>query len=418
MREAIDFKYYDNTAEEVDSFAQRDPRPLESLESVINPGFDEDGTILNHPLPPQHPRLLQSDRQISESAYVKSSKIMYPHPDIASLPKHLTVSYISAKAKCSADEARIIADECISLNATKKMVDKFCSWAKLKSVEKLINYLLPFTEAVVDVETPGNEVEPWEENPVEAGRPLWGSYIDNIRGFNGICTDIPVETIEHKPEPGLAKVVNSEIIWPNSSLDFIEIEDDWDTTEQELAEQEPEGRNPNNGSTVSYHVLENMGLKQEKIAILTDLYSWEFIRDLANKPLDFVEDLWNKKFSWEARQPKWFKQQLEVIHDCKDLEQLSELGKTTHSKNSFNQDQAGVFWTTYNSQKVKLAPKHYSLSCRSMLAKIIRGDGHLGAVGVWLHNVQIGKIKVVPPPTDFEWGIIWSKYKEVKEAHA
>jgi len=359
----------------------QDPRPLESLEDAINPGFDEDGRMLTHPLPPQHPRFTQPDRQLSESAYVKSSKIMYPHLATSSVPKHLRVVTIMAKAKCSSDEARIISDECISLNATEAMVNKFCSWARRKGSDKLIDYLLPFTETVVDVEIPDQETEPWEENPVEAGKPLWGNTIDNIRGYNGICEDVPVEMIglPEKSTGPLATMIDGELTWDNPTDD----EEDW---EAQMAEWEPEDRNPNNGSIIAYHVLEDFNAEKEK--------------------------------PWIDRQPKWFIQKLNTIQNCRTIADLTELGQTIHESNNFNRDQAGVFWTEYHSQKHKLEPKYLGLTARSFLKKIIQSNGHIGALGVFLHNVQSGKIKVTPDPTKHEWGVIWETYKRRKEVHA
>jgi len=196
-----------------------------------------------------------------------------------------------------------------------------------------------------------------------------------------------------------------------------------------MAEWEPEDRNPNDGGLIKFHVLEDTGLKQSKIADLRELkknpksefnLSWDFLETLTDKPLEFVEDLWNKWLSWETRQPKWFKNFINQVKTQTDLTKLQYLGQDVHEKKAswLNRDQAGVFWTEYHSQKHKLEPKHLGLTTRSFLKKIIQSNGHIGALGVFLHNVQSGKIKVTPDPTKHEWGVIWETYKRRKEVHA
>jgi len=381
MRNAVDFKYYDITAE--DHSAKRDLRPIENLEDVINPGFDENGTILTDPLPPQIPRLSQSDRQIFESCAVAGSKILWPHRNNSGIQKHLTVQYIMNKAKCTVQEANYIADSCVALEATAKIVDKFCEWAVKKGADKLIQYLWKFVIGITEAEAPSDKHEPWEDEPVTAGEPLWKNSIDKIRGYNGICEDIEMEQIEVKPkEPGLAKIIGDKIIWPKSKLDFLPtslpVEEDLTVIEEPESETVP--------SAIAYHVLEDFNSEEE--------------------------------IPWIDRQPEWFILQLEALQSCKNLEHLSEMGKAVHAINNFNRDQAGVFWTEYNSRKHILEPKHLGLTARSFLKKIIQSNGHIGALGVFLHNVQSNKIKVTPEPSKHEWGVIWKTYKRRKEVHA
>ena len=451
MKHAVDFKYYDYQTE--NRTVDKDPRPVEILENVINPGFDDDGRMLTHPLPPQYPRFTQPDRQLSESAYVKSSKIMYPHLHTSSVPKHQQVRTIMAKAKCPAEDAMIIANECISLNATAQMVDKFCDWAKAKGSDKLITYLEPFVEAVVDVETSFQEVEPWEENPVEAGMPMWGNTLNNIRGYNGICEDVPVETIKcPKKEPGMAQIIGNKIVWPTSLLDMSPIpepevitaediftapnpetsdEEEPEDWEAQTAEWEPEERNPNLGTTIGYHVLEDLGVKQEKINELIGLKKnplsdfdlpWTILMDLQYQSLELVEDLWNKWLSWDARQPDWFKAAIEKSSSFTDYHELMQWRREIFENagfndHKFNKAQAGAFWTACNSHKAQLTPKHLGISARGILKRIIQANGNLGWVGQWLYKVGSGETKVYPKPTDYEMSVIWQTFKRQKEVH-
>jgi len=388
MRNAVDFKYYDITAE--DHSAHRDPRPIENLEDVINPGFDENGTILTDPLPPHIPRLSQSDRQIFESCAVAGSKILWPHQNNSGIQKHLTVQYIMNKAKCTVQEANYIADSCVALEATAKMVDTFCEWGKKKGAKKLIEYLWKFVIGITEAEAPSDEHEPWENEPVTAGAPLWGNALDRIRGHNGICEDVEIDEIKVKvKEPGLAKIKGDKIIWPKSKLDFLPTslpaEEELTLTSEDLTViEEPESETA--PSAIAYHVLKDFNAEEE--------------------------------IPWIDRQPKRFIDKLKKIQACKTLAELTELGQTIHGNNNLNRDQAGVFWTEYNSRKHMLEPKHLGLTARSFLKKIIQSNGHIGALGVFLHNVQSNKIKVTPELSKHEWGVIWKTYKRRKEVHA
>ena len=374
MKHAVDFKYYDYQTE--DRTVDKDPRPLESLEDVINPGFDEYGTMLSHPLPPHIPRLLQKDRQIFESCAIAGSKLLWPHSDTTGMQRHLTAQYIMNKAGCTIKEASYIADSCVALEATAKMVDEFCRWAKAKGAKALIEYLWKFVIGVTDAEAPSDEIEPWEAEPVEAGELHGGLF-----GACGLCEDVPVEEIERPVKEGSwATMVGGKLTWVED-IQALTVKEVPELLEDGVNEEEPIGL----ASTISYHVFEDFNAE--------------------------------KKVPWLDRQPDWFILELNQIQDCKTLEVLNLLGKTIHADNDFNRDQAGVFWTAYNSRKHELEPQHLGISARGILKRIIQANGNLGWVGQWLYKVGSGETKVYPKPTDYEMSVIWKTFKRQKEVH-
>ena len=150
----------------------------------------------------------------------------------------------------------------------------------------------------------------------------------------------------------------------------------------EMTEPEPS----NLAGTISYHVFEDLNADEE--------------------------------VPWLDRQPDWFGYILESIQQCNTLAELSELGKTVHGDNGFNRDQAGVFWTEYNSRKHALQPQYLGISARGILKRIIQANGNLGWVGQWLYKVGKGETKIIPQPTDYEMSVIWQTFKRQKEVHA
>jgi len=369
MKHAVDFKYYDILNEDLSS--DRDPRPLEKLEDVINPGFDEHGTMLTHPLPPQIPRLNQMDRQIFETCAISGNKVLWPHLDTTGIRRHLTIPYIKAKAKCTPEEASYIADSCVALEATKKMVDTFCKGACENGAKRVIEYLWRFVIGVTEAEAPSDEQEPWEDEPVEAGELQGGLF-----GECGLCEDVPVEEIERPVKEGpWATIVNGKLTWVED-IQALTVKEVPEMTEPEPAEL---------AGVIGYHVLENFGTEE---------------------PI------------WFDTQPDWFKDKLESIQSCESIEELSKLGQDQHAGNGFSRDQAGVFWTEYNSRKHALEPTHLSISARSILRRLVQANGNLGWVGQWLYKIGKGEIKISPQPTKYEMSVIWQTYKRRKEAHA
>ena len=368
LRNAVDWKFYDKFNESHSS--DRDPRPLEKLEDVINPGFDEHGTMLSHPLPPHIPRLSQEDRRIYETCSVSGSKVLWPHFDTTGVRRHLTVQYIKAKAKCTPKEAGYIADSCVALEATKKMVDTFCEGAQKNGAKRVIEYLWKFVIGVTEAEAPSDEREPWEDEPVEAGELQGG-----LSGECGLCEDVPVEEIKLPVKEGpWATMVNGELTWV-ADIQALTVKE-----VPEIPEEEPIVP----VGIISYHVLEDFGTEEP---------------------------------DWFGIQPDWFKDKFESIQSCESLEELSKLGQDQHAGNGFSRDQAGVFWTEYNSRKHALEPTHLSISARSILRRLVQANGNLGWVGQWLYKIGEGEIKISPQPTKYEMGIIWQTYKRRKENH-
>jgi len=329
---------------------------------------------MSHPLPPYIPRLGQLDRQIFESCDIAGSKTLIPHLDKGGPARHLTVQYIMNRAKCTAQEAEHLADSCVSLEATKKMVDTFCDGARKNGAKRVIQYLWKFVLGVTEAEAPSDEHEPWEDTEVVAGELEGGIF-----GQHGICEDSQVEDIVRPEKEGpMATIVDNKLQW---IADIARV-----GTGFELTVHEDNEDNSASGTYIAYHVLDDFNPSEEK--------------------------------PWLERQPKSFLNKLAQIKSCKTLKDLSNLAKESYSNNDFSRAQAGVFWTEYNSQKHKLEPKHLGATARSWLTKIIQSNGHLGSFGVFLHKVQEGTIKVTPAPTQEEWGVIWDTYKRRKKVTA
>jgi len=422
-----DFRLYDVLGENWD-FDFRDPREIQELAEVAAPGFESitSGTrkvykpnrmwefwlddlarvsgisetlldlqnhnlSLSNPLPPYRPRLTQRDREINESCIVRGCKILWPHIDQGSIPAHLQVRTIMAKAKCTAREAAQIADSAAILDSTPGMVNTFCRWARVRGAQRLLDYLYPLVLAVVEVESPLEEKESWESEPVVAGEKLTGIF-----GEAGICEDVPVDDYEN--------------------ADF-----DWDWTPEE---PEPKG----NGDTVAYHVLEDLNEWQEKVASIqkqapehvAEWFQFHLPDHEKHNDSEIINGVFERYCSWEALQPGWYRRLLTRLRSLDNLDNLSELGKEVHAgQPALSRDQAGVFWTEYNRAKARLESKiKLGRTARAFIKRIIKADGNLASLGAWLYKVQQGRVKVCNPPQDREWTLIWKAYHDVKEVHA
>jgi len=200
-------------------------------------------------------------------------------------------------------------------------------------------------------------------------------------GACGLCEDVPVEEIERPVKEGSwATMVGGKLTWVED-IQALTVKEVPELLEDGVNEEEPIGL----AGTISYHVFEDFNAEEE--------------------------------VPWLDRQPDWFILELNQIQDCKNLEVLNLLGKTVHGDNDFNRDQAGVFWTAYNSRKHELEPQHLGISARGILKRIIQANGNLGWVGQWLYKVGSGETKVYPKPTDYEMSVIWKTFKRQKEVH-
>lgn len=432
MKQTLDWKFYD-IQNEVPSIFDRDPRPLETLVEAITPGFEDDGTSKSDPLPPHFPRLTQPDRQLSESSYVIGTKILMPHRNTNSIPNHLQTRTIMAKGKCSAEEARNLADAFAILDATQKMVNTYCNQVRERGADSVLDYLWRYLISIVEVEaeprehTGIDEQEPWENETVIAGEKLPGIF-----GKAGICEDVypEKEEFDRKEAQGpMAVIQGNKIIWPQADEDgdFLiptPCEDD-----VESYDLEPED-NKITGSTVGYHIVEDLNEWQNKIAAIqrhadpdtAEWFQFNLPNEEKNNRSEVINNAFDEYCSWEALQPGWFKELLEEVRGA-DSDMLKEIGQKLHDKDDkahyvkCSKPQLSVLWTEWKSRKACLLPKHLGITTRAMLKKIASADGHLGAVGVWLHKIQNQEIKVAKPPNKVEWGVIWKKYFEAKEAH-
>lgn len=448
MKQAVDWKFYDRL-NELHSPFERDPRPLETLTEAIIPGCEEDGTSKSNPLPPAHPRLTQPDRQLSESSYVVGTKILLPHRNSNLVSNQLNVNTIMFKAKCTAVEARNLSHAFAILDATPKMVNTYCSQVRERGTETILDYLYRYLIGIVDVEaeprehTGVDEKEPWEDEPVVAGEKLPGIF-----GKAGICEDVPLNETEISflsedekldayfaalPQGPRAVIVGDKLVWPQADengnfLIPTPCEDDCED-DIESWDLEPE-EDKTTGSTIGYHIVEDLNEWQDKVAAIQrnsdpDVAEW-FQFNLPNEEKCNTSEVINSAFdqhcSWESLQPVWYKGLLEEVREA-NPETIKEIGQKLHNGieercyANCSKSQLSVLWTEWKSRKAGLLPRHLGITTRAMLKKIAQANGHLGAVGIWLHKIQNGEIKVSMPPNDIEWGIIWQKYFEAKEAH-
>lgn len=435
MRQAVDWKFYDRLNETHSTF-DRDPRPLETLTEAIIPGYEDDGTSKSDPLPPHHPRLTQPDRQLSESSYISGTKILLPHRASSSIPNHLRTMVIMAKCKCTANEARNLADAFAILDATPKIVDTYCSQVRERGAEAVLDYLYRYLIAIVDVEaeprehTEIDEKEPWENETVIAGEKLPGIF-----GKAGICEDVypEEEELTKKETQGPMAIARGDrLIWPtvDENEDILEAcEDDiesWNLEPEDIKLEDSK----TTGSTIGYHVVEDLTEWQDKIAVIQrhadpDIAEWFQFLPAEEKcnTSEVINDAFDKYCSWEALQPVWYKNLLEEVREA-DLEMLKEIGQKLYNSieekyyANCSKSQLSVLWTEWKSRKAGILPQHLGITTRALLKKIAQANGHLGAVGIWLHKVQNGEVKVAKAPNKIEWGIIWKSYFEAKEAHA
>jgi len=402
MRHAINFHLEEVT--ELDSSIKRpeDPRPLESLETAINPGFDEQGNILSDPFPPHRPRLTQLDRwEYEASARRKDSLIMLPHPNTRT-PRHMTQEFISKLAGCSQDDARKLLDCFIPLEATEQMVKTYSLMARKKGTEAVVDHLWRFVIGAVEAETSHEEIEPWMLEPVAAGEPYpeWTPF-----GRAGLCEDVDLEPIEferHEYEETDSEHEEPVRTW---------VAYEWDPTEN-LEWSPKEETESSSTSTVTYHVVEDTNKRQCLLQDLRNRLDPHEYNRIYDADLDILEALHLKHCGWMAQQGKRFCKVVKKIRQLKNLKDLGRFSQVLYTSNNFTHDQRSVLWTEYRQRRKTLeraVPKNITTLA---IMKRIEAGVDLGNLGRLIWKAQKGEIRVRSLPSDDEFRLIWRAWKQ------
>jgi len=331
------------------------------------------------PLPPSHPRLSQFDRQIFEScADPAGGKIMMPHSVRSVFPARLSISNITFKAKCTEKDARALGDLFNVLDFTAAMVNTYCRKVQDGNVKPVLDELYPLALAVEEVENPIVEDEPWIHSPALAGKPMSGSYIDNLRGYNGICKDSLAYT---NPDFDL-DWVNPTGQWINGECSFkhdsgIHVLEDLGQQDKQTWEEKP-----SEAPTIGYHILE-----------------------------DFTIDPDAEVIDWVDTQSRLFKNLLQHVIRCSP-DKIAEAGIYLHKlQEKLSAPQAGVVWTSFNSRKRELMTPFG----RRILKRVQTTKRNPGSK---LHAMRTGESPTPVPLTKIDWSVIWSEHKKKFKAPA
>lgn len=403
MRQAINWNLEDVGINVPPPF-DRDPRPVESLEEVLMPGWEpqlisamtwdgDDPEIINwvsksDPLPPHKPRLTQLDRFEWEACALGGSKILMPHR-ADRIPRHMTQEFIGKLAGCNQNEARNLLDCFIVLEATEQMVKTFCSMARERGAEAMVDYLWRYVIALVEVEAPSDAIGAyeWEPEPELAMGPQWA--LENL--FR-----------KEDSEPEAIQFVRHE--YDNEDTVHYEWtpQDDLDLGEAIQGE--------GGGSTVAYHVMEDLGRKQQ---LKEELRAVDPFMDLPDD-LDQLEALHLKHCGWMARQPRKFQKLVQHIRRIEHLGELGTIGKELYDTATWNRDQLAVVWTEYQQRRKQLERAiPYSCTTLAILRRIEVGK-NLGSLGRQIWRAQHGELRVKPMPSPEEFKVLWGAWKQAK----
>jgi len=376
MKDAVNWHVYDIADEDHSKDHDfRDPRPLETLEEVAVPGYDEQGNSLSNPLPPFHPRLSQFDAQIWEMCDVVPSKILMPHQNSSSTPYHYQIRLIMNQAKVNPKQAEIISEVGMALNATAQIMREFCKQAKA-DFRTFLCQMTPLVDGITEVE------ESWE-------RP-W-------------MPEIPISI---KVNKGAMQALYQMLPDPEND-------------EHEIKEKE-------NSSTIGYHVLEDFSRFN---AMRRDLWRWykemdnipdgtyDRIQALSN---DDLESEWYKRFNWYRRQgPEFIELLIEVRRG--DRAKIGVLANDVmEDRVKLSRIQRTVFFTEFSIRKNYLERNINPVVSR-MIERIYNANGRLGFIGRQLHGIQNKEVPFKYTLHKWEWDRIWSAYfleKEIKESRS
>jgi hypothetical protein len=351
-----------------------DPRPFETLQEAVAPGYDEDGNSLSNPLPPHRPRLSQFDTQIWEMCDVTSSKVLMPHRDSSSIPYHYQLQPIMNWAGVNVEQAEIIKETGQALNATMKMMREFCKQAK-DDFKAFLCEMTPLVDGLTEVEE--SFEKPW------------------------------------MPEIPASIKINKEALQT-----LYQMLGDQEDDEEEIEPKET-------SSTIGYHVFEDFARFNK---MRSDLWRWyqdhyvdnipdgmyQKLQELSN---DELEELWYKKFNWIRQQGSKFVKLLTGTRQG-DRKKIGELANDVmEDRIKLSKIQKSVFFTEFNIRKNYLE-KNTDPIVQRMIRKIYNSDGRLGFIGVQLHKIQSKEIPFKHNLQKWEWNKIWSAYfleKELRE---
>ena len=140
-----------------------------------------------------------------------------------------------------------------------------------------------------------------------------------------------------------------------------------------------------------------------------------------------VDDMYigDMEMPWMLKQPKLVKRLISTPERCRNLTQLSNLGKGCYEAQKENKpaeyqqaylsmtnNQKSVFWDAYNHRKRELMESiELSDTANALVKRIYRSRKHeLPRLKANLVRLQKGQIKVKEPPLEEEWDVLWWYY--------
>jgi len=415
---------------ELDASIRRpeDPRRLETLQEAVAPGFEDvesGGRIFQYypkgmpilpipepglktnlsksdPFPPHRPRLTQLDRFEYEACDLVGAKILMPHEN-KDIPRHMTQQFISKLAGCSQDDARRLLDCFIVLEATEKMVKTFCSMARERSADAIVDFLWRYVIGVVEAEATSDAMPPFEYKdsevlPLEMV-PAWarGSHLTLDTLFPEKTE--PIEFIRHGYGDDGEIISDIHYEWnPGNELD-------WEPEETERISAP---------STIAYHIFEDGNRRQVLLQDLQNELPDERYWEIADLPVDDLEALYLKHCGWMARQPKEYCLIIKAVRHAENLTELGARGKNAYALKALTRDQRSVLWTEYHQRRHQLEraiPKNITTLA---IMKRIEAGVDLPGLGRLIYKAQNGELKVRALPSKDEFRLIWKAWKKAR----
>ena len=120
---------------------------------------------------------------------------------------------------------------------------------------------------------------------------------------------------------------------------------------------------------------------------------------------------------WLELQPARFANMYRKIEAMKDLDSLAKVSKQAFRLKIRDKQAAKALWELKDRQKAKFINfPNFGLAGRALISKIKKANGGLGSIGIQLHKMQTGKIKLAQPVSNAEWSKIWQVYNQRKTA--
>jgi len=102
-------------------------------------------------LRPHFPR--QLEREIYEHTPDGAEVPMAAHEHVGGPARHLSVKWIAARAGCSTEDARQLADRLAVLDVNERLAREICRWAYVRGTPATLAYLDPLCMAAAEAET-------------------------------------------------------------------------------------------------------------------------------------------------------------------------------------------------------------------------------------------------------------------------